>query len=322
MQLAPRHVAEAEPGRLAVTLAGAIARYLAELQGSRSDNTLRSYAADLEGLRVHLEGAGCASLADVTRQHLRAWLADLSRAGLAPATIRRKLSAARGLFDWCTAVELRGDNPAHNLRGPKRAHALPDVLSVAQALALVYAPDVRTWTGKRDRALFMLLYGAGLRVSEAAALDLADLDFAGGALRIIGKGDKERRLPLLPRIARNLRGWLEVREATPKRKAGPTAAATQALLISERGTRLDKRSLFRIVVDHGRALEIDLHAHTLRHCFATHLLDAGMDLRDVQELLGHSHLATTQVYTHVSGARLAEVYRQAHPQARREACHG
>ncbi|MCA8916605.1 MAG: tyrosine recombinase XerC [Planctomycetes bacterium] len=296
------------PAPLSVTLAGAVERYLefARHRG-KSANTLRNYRTDLARLVEHLGAAGCIQLIDVDRPLLRAWLASLGKAGKAARTIRRQLSTTRGMFKWALAFDLIPTDPTGALRGPRLPRDLPGVLSVDQALALLKAPDSRFWQGKRDRAVLLLLYGAGLRAGEVSGLNVASVDFAGGALNIIGKGDRERRLPMLPAVARGVRAWLKTREAE-----GP------ALLLNKRGSRLTAHGIGTIVRKHAAAIGIVAHPHSLRHAFATHLMDGGAGLQDVQELLGHQSPETTQVYTHLSVQHLVRVYARAHPQARKD----
>jgi integrase/recombinase XerC len=296
-----------------LTVRQCIERFMREsdLERGLSPHTVRAYRRDLAELAEVLDAGGCTHLDTVTRPLLRAWLAERARRGLARATVCRGLVAVRCLFRYAERQDLLQVNPAQGLQGPRSGgRELPAVLDEHQARELIKGPERDTWEGLRDSALLAMLYGCGLRVSELAGLDVDDVD--GGSAQVIGKGNKQRRVPLLAEVSRRVRRWLEVRYATPRRRLGPI---NDALLISQRGTRLDARSIGRIVK--ARAIEAglpaDVRPHTLRHSFATHLLNGGADLRDIQELLGHTAASTTQGYTHVSPARLREVYERAHP---------
>lgn len=281
-------------------------------QRGASAHTLRAYRSDLTDLAAALADSGLEDPAGLNSRHLRLYLARLDERGLERSSIQRKLSAARGL---CKHLLQRGRlqrDPTLSLRRARRAARLPKALSEGEVEALLRAPDVSTPAGRRDRALLEVLYSAGTRASETVALDLGDLDLEAGQARVIGKGNKQRLVALGPLAVAALIDYLED-PGRPK----PAPGAAGALFLNLRGGRLTTRSLQRIVA--GLALAAGLgrrpSPHTLRHSFATHLLDRGADLRAVQELLGHAHLATTQIYTHVSLERLTRIYERAHPRA-------
>jgi integrase/recombinase XerC len=288
--------------------------YLRELAAARgaSPHTLRAYRGDLEGFCAFLEQRGIREPAEVSPRTLRAWLASLDERGLAKSTLQRKLSAARSFFQQLLKQGQIDAHPAAGLRQRRGERKLPAALSVEELEQLLEAPDAGDPAGRRDRAILELVYSAGTRAAETVGLDQSDLDLARGLVRLFGKGRKERMGALGPQAVAALQAYL-ADEKRPK----PTPRARQAVFLNARGGRLTTRSLGRILERHLRRAGLVRHAspHTLRHSFATHLLDRGADLRSVQELLGHAHLTTTQIYTHVSIERLRETYEKAHPRA-------
>ncbi|MVA77173.1 tyrosine recombinase [Auraticoccus sp. F435] len=287
-----------------------------ELDEHLSPHTLRAYARDVEGLLEHLRRLGRTDLAEVGLADLRSWLANQQSRGMARSTLQRRAAAVRGFFGW---LHRRGDlahDPAQALRSPRLGRRLPPTLDqraaeavLARAVEAVTQED--TPLARRDAALLEVLYACGIRVSELCGLDLGAVDPDRRVLRVLGKGDKERSVPVGAPAWRALQAWLEVRG----RLAGP--AAGQAVFVGERGARLDQRVVRRIVHRALAGVEgaPDLGPHGLRHAMATHLLEGGADLRSVQELLGHASLATTQIYTHVTTERLRSAFEQAHPRA-------
>ncbi len=240
----------------------------------------------------------------VDRLHLRRYLASLGTRKLARATIARKAAALRCYFSWQFRQARIGTDPARSLRAPAGGGRLPRVLSHGELSTLLDEPAA-TSLDRRDHAVLELLYAAGLRVSELCGLDRDDLDLRGRTVTVLGKGSKQRRLPIHAAAAAALRDWLEHGRAEMD---GPP----EAVFVNRRGARLGPRDVRRIL---DRRAASPTHPHALRHTYATHLLDGGADLRVVQELLGHSSLATTQVYTHVSKERLRSVYEGTHPRA-------
>lgn len=289
-------------------------RFLERMSAARgaSEHTIKAYARDLADLVGFLEGRGVTAPGAITPRTLRGWLGDLDARDLSRATIQRRLSAARTFLKGLVDEGRLDVNPAVGLRQRRSARHLPGVLSEQEIERLLAAPDVSAPLGTRDRAILELMYSAGTRASETVGLDRAHLDLDRGMARVLGKGRKER----LVAVGSFAKDALVEYLSDPRRPA-PTTAAADALFLSQRGTRLTTRSLENIVAKHVLAAGIHRRAtpHTLRHSFATHLLDRGADLRSVQELLGHENLVTTQIYTHVSVARLAEIYEKAHPRA-------
>ena len=290
-------------------------RYLHRLESTRgaSDHTLRAYGTDLVELAGFLEERGVDGPDTVRPRALRAWLGELDDRGLAKTTIQRKLSSARGFFKHLVREGVLEVSPMTGLRQRRGARHLPGVLTLEEVESLLDAPDRTTPLGVRDSAILELMYSAGTRAAETVGLDRGDLDLDGGTGRVLGKGRKERLIAVGSHAVTALRAYL----ASPSRPR-PDGRAGDALFLNQRGGRLTTRSLERIVEKAVQRAGLSRKAtpHTLRHSFATHLLDRGADLRAVQELLGHAHLTTTQIYTHVSIERLREVYEKAHPRAR------
>jgi len=289
--------------------------WLASLQDGRqaSPHTLRAYRGDVSAVLAFAARRGATDPRQIDTLLLREYLASLPAPSR--ATLARKQASLRGFFGWLVKGGRIAADPTAPLRTPRRGRPLPRALDEAAVARLLAAPDPEEPAGLRDRALLETLYSAGLRVEECSRLDLADLDLAGGTVHVQGKGRKER-LGLLGRPARDaLQGWLPVRGRllAERRRTGEAA-----LFVNARdGGRLTVRSIARLVKHYAAQarLPADTSPHTLRHSFATHLLDRGADLRVVQEMLGHESLSTTQIYTHVSIGRLKDVYERAHPRA-------
>lgn len=300
---------------IAQPFAQAVERVLGHRAATRgaSPHTLRAYRTDLEDLARSLAAQGLGDFGETRPHHLRAFLAELDERGLTRVTIQRRLSAARGLFKRLVTEGELEVHPALGLRPARRGRPLPTHLSEREVEALLLAPDQTRANGTRDRAILEFLYSAGTRASETVGADGDDLDEQRGLIRVRGKGRKERLAPL----GRFALEALSAYRADPRRPT-PTEQAGRALFLNRRGGRLTTRSLQRLVS--AAALRAGLRArvtpHTLRHSFATHLLERGADLRAVQELLGHAHLVTTQIYTHTSLESLRAAYELAHPRAR------
>ncbi|MDR1077165.1 MAG: tyrosine recombinase XerC [Propionibacteriaceae bacterium] len=282
-----------------------------------SPATRRAYAGDLTQLIDFLAGRGLSRLDQVGPRQLRAWLAEGLEGGLSRATSQRRLAAARGFWAWAVKTGRTAADPSAGLRSVKVRRDLPVGLSQAEAGRLMEALAGRlseegTASAARDLAILEVLYASGVRVSELCGLDLDSLDRARGLARVLGKGDKERSVPLGEPAWRAVEHWLERRRELVSARSG------QALFLGVRGgARIDPRVVRRLV---HRGLSLvagapDLGPHGLRHAMATHLLEGGADLRTVQEVLGHASVATTQLYTHVTAERLRAVFEQAHPRA-------
>jgi len=278
-----------------------------------SPHTVRNYLQDVSSLARYLEARGVGLL---KAQHaaLRGWLGVLA-VDHAPRSRARALASVKAFYRHLVRTGRLDVNPAIALRGPKLPVTLPKFLPVDEAFALVEAPGQASLVALRDTALLEVLYGAGLRVSEACGLCLADVDLPGRVLRVLGKGRKERLCPLHPGAAEALRRWLVRRgEVLAKRRRGQDA---RAVFLNLRGGRLTPRSVARLLDGHARSAGLQRHVspHALRHSYATHLLAGGADVRSIQELLGHASLSTTQRYTAVGVELLQAVYDKAHPHA-------
>ena len=276
-----------------------------------SPRTVEAYRADLEALRTFLERGG-SGLRSATHPLLRRWLAHQGTRGYARSTIARRAAAVRTFYRFAAQRGIVERNPATLLSSPKQPTLLPSVLRPGEADALVEAPQGDDAWLIRDRALLELLYGAGLRVSELCSLDVGDVDLDRGRIRVFGKGSKEREVPLGESAEAAVRSYLSVARPViaPEGDRG-------AMFHNRRGKRLAPRDA-RSVVEKYRRMMLGgrrVSPHTLRHSFATHLMEGGADIRAVQELLGHSSLSSTQRYTHVSRGRLFGAYKQSHPRA-------
>ncbi len=299
----------------------ALAEFLRSLalEKNASDHTVKSYREDLtqaiEFFRTKYEGQKLTP-AQITSRHLRAFMVWLSEQEYAKTTIARRIAAVRTWFKFLCRQGTLNTNPADGLRAPRQDKKLPHFLSIDALKKLLDAPSTEA-TGLRDRAILEILYSAGLRVSELTGLNLADIDQDAGVATIRGKGKKERLAFFGQASLKALKIWLTARQEL---LADKIARNTEAVFLNKHGTRLTSRSVGRLVEKYLAQAGLDPRTspHTLRHSFATHLLDRGADIRSVQELLGHSSLATTQIYTHVTTQRLKERYDQAHPRARRK----
>jgi len=283
--------------------------YLA-LEAGQSAHTVENYLRDLRRLATHAAAKGARAPTDLTAAQLREFVYDLKDLGLAPATIHRQISAIRSYFRFLVSEGHATRNPSERLESPKRWRTLPTVLSVAEVDRLLNAPTPDTPLGIRDRALLELAYATGARVSEVTGVGQQDISFDEGIVRLFGKGNKERLVP----VGRRALGAvaLYAREIRPTLDRGQGRGG---LFLNARGTPLSRVGAWGIIKSAARraGLTKRVTPHTLRHTFATHLLEGGADLRAVQEMLGHADLSTTQLYTHVDRDYLRSVHRQFHP---------
>ena len=285
--------------------------YLA-LEAGHSPTTIESYQRDLRRLLRYAELRGIGGPDTVTRVFLRDFIFTLKDMGLEPATIRRQVSAIHTYFRFLLAEGIVPDDPSDRLETPRRWRTLPDVLSLKEMEAMLASPSVDEPLGWRDRALLELGYGGGLRVSELCGLLVSDLIMTDGLVRVIGKGSKERLVPIGRQVIGAVSVYLNTTRATLDQ--GRTAGR---LILNARGMPLSRVGAWGIVKEHAQRAGITKRVtpHTLRHTFATHLLEGGADLRAVQEMLGHADLSTTQIYTHVDREYLRSVHRKFHPRA-------
>jgi integrase/recombinase XerC len=283
-----------------------------EVVEDRSPHTIRAYENDLRQLVEGLEGEGVVAPKDVDLLALRHHLAGLKGRQLAPATVARRISAIRSFFRWMSREERIEGNPAEGLRVPRRPHRLPHVLTTEEVERLLEAPVDDDWQGLRDKALLETLYSTGGRVAEVAGLDVKDLDLHGGSVRLRGKGRRERLGALGRPCLAALNAYFDATRREKRRRE------PEAVFLNRYGERLSARGVARVLRRHvvRAGLSRDVHPHTLRHSFATHLLERGANLREVQEMLGHKSVSTTQIYTHLTLDHLVRVYERAHPRAR------
>lgn len=282
-----------------------------------SANTVQAYCHDIDGYLDFLEGLGVSDPDAVDRDMVVAYEASLKDAGMAATTIERRVSAVKGFSRFLVSENLTDNEPAADIPLPKKPERLPDVLSISQVTALLDQPFPDTAAGLRDKAMLEVLYGCGLRVSELCDLDRENLFLDEGMLRVFGKGNKERICPISGTASEALEMYLdEGRPALMRPISKPKDV--DAVFLNQRGGRITRQSVFRIVAADGAHVGIEgLHPHTLRHSFATHMLAGGAELRALQEMLGHSDISTTQIYTHVDRTHIREEYLSAHPRAKR-----
>jgi integrase/recombinase XerC len=301
-------------------LTRSIAEFLEHIALSEnlSPQTVRAYGSDLEQFEAFLtqtwEPGRAVDAAGLEPLGVRAFVAEQHRRGSKKSSIARRLSAVRSFGRWLKRRGLIEENPAASIPTPKQEKKLPRHLTVDEAFVVVEAPDLSTLRGKRDRALLELLYASGIRVGELVGLGIDDLDIPGETVRVLGKGSKERIVPVGSKAREALSVWLT---ASLKVRSSLEGARNEPLFLNLRGGRLTDRSVRRILDGYVRqvALQRKISPHVLRHSFATHLLGAGADLRAIQELLGHSSLSTTQKYTHVGIDQMTAVYDRCHPRA-------
>ena len=289
-------------------------RFLKHLETERrlSQQTVKNYARDIDSLTRYCDATDIASWTGLDSEHFRSWSAQCFRQGLSPRSIQRQLSAARSFFRYLVREKQILSNPADGVAAPKASKRLPDNLDADRMARLLDIKGEGPLVD-RDRAILELFYSSGLRLSELTDLDLGDVDLADGTVRVTGKGNKDRIVPV-GRLARAaIKNWIKTRVALAD-------AHEPALFVSQRGSRLAPRSVQLRVQHWARQQGIDakVYPHLFRHSFATHLLESSHDLRGVQELLGHANISTTQVYTHLDFQHLAQIYDQTHPRARKK----
>ena len=277
-----------------------------------AQNTLQSYSRDLVQYYHYLEQVDGASPENASSTQIMGYLRDLQRQGKATATVARRLAALKAFYQFLVMEKKVEADPTANLESPRLEKKLPNVLTVQEVEHLLSQPDIRTVAGVRDRAMLELLYATGIRVSELVALNCSDVNSEMGFVRCTGKGSKERIIPVGSIALKNLRDYLQSSRPKLCRRGNE-----QAVFLNQHGRRLTRQGFWKIIKKYARQARIEkkITPHTLRHSFATHLLENGADLRAVQEMLGHADISTTQIYTHITRGRLKEVYSKAHPRA-------
>ncbi|MDN5344892.1 MAG: integrase/recombinase XerD [Clostridia bacterium] len=286
--------------------------YYLVVERGLAENTLASYNSDLQQFMQYLEKAGIKSFQDVGRGLLVAYLVKMQQEGRSPSTISQHLAALKSFYHFLLRERLVESDPTANLETPRQLKKLPRVLTVAEVERLLNQPRPDKPAGLRDKAMLELLYATGLRVSELVSLNVDQVNLEGEFVRCLGKGARERVVPIGQVACFHLRTYLEHgRGKLIKKKTEP------ALFVNQHGRRLSRQGCWKILKGYARTanLKEEITPHTLRHSFATHLLENGADLRSVQELLGHADIGTTQIYTHLTRKKIREVYEQAHPRA-------
>jgi len=296
----------------------AVEEYLGHLSVERgaSQHTLDAYRRDLAEYVGFLRARGVVSSGSVTREDVTAFVGSLRLRGLAPSSVERKVAAVKGFHKFLVREGVTQNHPTARLPLPKVPQRLPDVVSIDDVDRMLSQPFPDNPAGLRDRALLEALYGCGLRVSELVGLDTTDVDLTEGYVRVFGKGSKERIVPIAGMAVSALDTYL--RHGRPLlRSSRPLSGVESAVFLNQRGGRLSRQSVFSVVRSYGARVGLEgLHPHTLRHSFATHMLEGGADLRSLQEMLGHADISTTQVYTHVDRRHIREEYLTTHPRAR------
>jgi integrase/recombinase XerC len=279
------------------------------IERNASAHTAKAYAEDLFAARDFFSSQGTTQVEDLRSRTIRAFLAHLHESGYAASSIARRFSALRSFCRYLVREGALERNPTSGLRSPRIGRKLPHFLGDKQIDALLTAPPAASPLGLRDRAILETMYGGGLRVAELVGLDIEHIDLAEGIVRVLGKGKRERLSPIGKHAIAALVCWIAVRRP----KVNAAGKATPAVFLNKNGTRLTTRSVGRMLEKYLKQAGLDPRTspHTLRHTFATHLLERGADIRSVQELLGHASIATTQIYTHLTADRLREIYDQA-----------
>ncbi len=294
-----------------------IAKYEEHLIHVRNlaDNSIAGYVSDLKSFLAHIEKLGISEFSELKLTHIRSWLANLQSTGATRATLARRIVSMRAFTYWAASQGWISEDIGAQLAIPKPHKTLPDVLNLAQTETVLAAIAAKagedpTPLNIRDLAMIEVLYASGIRVSELCGLNFVDFDTSRNTLQVIGKGNKQRVVPIGIPAVKALENWLKISRPELANKD-----SENAIFIGSRGKRIDQRTVREVVYDAMAAIGSHMSPHGLRHTAATHLLEGGADLRTVQEILGHASLATTQIYTHVSPKRLQTAYQQAHPRA-------
>ncbi len=286
--------------------------YFLSVEKGLASNTLESYQRDLRKFFLFLQKKNIIQVENITRGDITNFLTEQKERGLASSTLTRNLAAIRSFYQFLLKEQITTENPSVELETPKTEKKLPSVLSLSEIELLLEQPETGNTIGLRDKAMLELLYATGIRVSELVSLDVNGINTKMGFIKCIGKGNKERIIPLGSVAIRSIQEYLK----NSRLKILKTKEE-KALFLNQQGTRLTRQGFWKILKKyaHKAGIQREITPHTLRHSFATHLLENGADLRSVQEMLGHADIATTQIYTHVARRRIKEVYNQTHPRA-------
>jgi integrase/recombinase XerD len=308
----------ASPAALPSPFAPFIDDFLSYLTVERgaSPNTIAAYRADLKRYIVFLGERGVHGVDAVTRDDVTAWIGSLRIEGAAARTVERRVAAVKSFHRFLVREGVTTNHPTAALPLPKVPERLPDVVTIDEIERFLSQPFAESPVGYRDRAMLEVLYGCGIRVSELTGLDLRDVDLGEGYLRVFGKGRKERVTPISGAAASAVQQYLTHGRPFLRTKRGVGRQDPDSVFLNVRGGRLTRATIHALVHTYGGRVGLDLHPHTLRHSFATHLLEGGADLRALQEMLGHADISTTQIYTHVDRSHLREEYLSTHPRAR------
>lgn len=293
--------------------------YYLRIERGSSESTIEGYGRDFEGYMEFLDERGISDLEKIDRDDISSYQSELSKQGFTPTSVKRKMSAIRGFHKFAIKEGITDNSPTDGLRFPKIPDKLPDVITISEVSAMLDAMPVNTPLQLRDKAIMEVLYGCGLRASEICGLDVSRVNIDEGFMIAFGKGSKERLVPISGAAAKALDEYMYhgARAALSMKAKAAKQDSLSAVFLNARGGRLTRQGLFGIVKATGEAAGIaDLHPHTLRHSFATHMLEGGADLRVIQQLLGHSDISTTQIYTHVNRQHIKEEYLMAHPRSK------
>lgn len=286
--------------------------YFLSVEKGLSSNTLESYRRDLQKFFLFLQEKNINNIEHISRTDLTDFLLKQKEKGLAPTTLTRNLASIRSFYQFLLKEQIITENPSTDLETPKTEKKLPRVLSFNEIELLLEQPETKNVIGLRDKAMLELLYATGIRVSELVSLNVKEVNFKMGFIKCSGKGNKERMIPLGSVAIRSIQEYLKnSRPKILKQKE------EKALFVNQQGSRLTRQGFWKILKKYAlkAGIQTDITPHTLRHSFATHLLENGADLRSVQEMLGHADIATTQIYTHVARRKIKEIYDQTHPRA-------
>jgi integrase/recombinase XerD len=289
---------------------------LNDVERGASPHTIDAYRRDLAAYTVFLASRGVTGPDHVTREDVIAYISALRDRGLAPSSVERKVASAKSFHKFLVREGITENHPTASMPLPKVPKRLPEVVSIAEVDRMLSQPFPQTPAGMRDRAILEVLYGCGLRVSELTGLDLTDIDLADGFLRVFGKGSKERVVPIAGAALRTLSDYLAHGRLLLRPKSSRSRQDPAAVFLNQRGGRMTRQTVFTTVRAYAGRVGLDMHPHTLRHSFATHMLEGGADLRSLQDMLGHSDISTTQIYTHVDRSHLREEYLSTHPRAK------